>query len=328
MRLIKTIWDHSQAIKIERWLKSQRIQVELQPYPQPSPTCWRIWILEEEAVIKAKTWLEEIEKGTIDIDQLLADLPQAIDLEIEKPLLEASPPKSFVPYLTYSLAAFLVFLHLLIELILPPFQGKILKSQLLIDLPIKYQEFWPGFYSLTIKYFSLFSYPSIHESSLFSRFREGDFWRLWSPSFIHANWIHLLFNLSWLFPLSSPLEQKIGRWRLIGLIGLVGMCSNICQYLVGGYQFLGFSGIVTGMAGFIFARKRYYPWENYKLAPNTFTFIKFYLLLTLSLQIVSFILELLGLNSPEFGVANTAHLTGLLTGWLIGSSRWAAKLSS
>ena len=106
----------------------------------------------------------------------------------------------------------------------------------------------------------------------FEKIRQGEVWRLFTPCLLHFDFLHILFNMAWLWILGKQIEERI-HWKKLGLLILiVGIVSNTAQYLVSGPSFLGFSGIVVGMAGFIWMRQRNAPWEGYPLSRIVFCF--------------------------------------------------------
>lgn len=335
MRLAKTIWDSEKAQKTQFWLKSQGIQVQLQPHPQPNPTCWRLWVLEEDQLPVVKKWLEEIDNSSLDLDQQLATLPQAIAFEIDKPASITGPKDKKrlslfkQEWLIKTLAACLICIHALLTLFLTPHQSREAQLALLIDEPgvtASKSTVWTGFYSTALRKIQKKG-GSADYSPLFVKVKQGQVWRLFTPSLVHADWLHLAFNILWLLTLGPHIEKRVPRLRILIFIVTSAMISNICQYLMGGAQFLGFSGVITAMIGFCYARVCLYPWESYPIPSSTFSFIGFYLILTLCLQTISFIVEALGFAPFSFGIANTAHLSGLLVGWLIGRTSWMSLKS-
>jgi GlpG protein len=324
MRLARTIWQQSKAEKISKWLQLQGLEVELQPYPVESPTSWRIWILDEDQLEKAKEWIDLIEQDKLHIEDSL--LVQE-DEKTETPaFLTEQAPKAGLQtsrsWLTPLLIILMVTLHLSIHLLLPSVQATSLLRFLMIDQPesTSTQDLWPGLYRHLLSY--------IHGQVIdwnwqdfLCDVRQGELWRLLTPALLHGDWIHILFNMLWFNILGSVIETRISKAKYLLLIASSALLSNVAQYFIGGYAFLGFSGVVMALVGFTYARNRFFPWEMYPIPASTFSFIGFYLIFTLCLQTVSFILEAFSLASASIGIANTAHFTGLFVGWLLGKSR-------
>ncbi len=175
---------------------------------------------------------------------------------------------------------------------------------------------WKGIYTL------LLSKGAVSGLLFVPPFREiakGEVWRLVSPILLHGGWLHLIFNMLWLWTLGRQLEERLQWWQYTVLTLVLAALSNTAQYLVGGPFFLGYSGVLCGMVGFIWMRQRLAPWEGYPLPPMTVAFLAIFVLGLLALQVVSFFSALLG-SGPIFAgrFANTAHVSGALCGVALG----------
>jgi GlpG protein len=155
---------------------------------------------------------------------------------------------------------------------------------------------------------------------MFEKLSEGQFWRLISPSFMHYDLLHILFNMLWLFVLGKQLEVRLKAGKYLFLMALLAIFSNTCQYLMSGVDFLGFSGIICGFLTFIWMRQRVAPWEGYPLERTTFNFMMIFIGAMALIQLTSFYLELNHDLSISPGIANTAHLSGALFGAFL--ARW------
>jgi len=160
--------------------------------------------------------------------------------------------------------------------------------------------------------------PSPAEGPLFTKIRSGEIWRLFSPCVLHRDLLHILFNMLWLWMLGRPIEKRIGAWRTLILTLTSGISANVVQYLMSGPFFLGYSGIVMGLAGFIWMRQRIAPWEGYPLQRATMLFLGFFVLAMFLLQTASFVVQL-ATNLPfRLNIANSAHIVGALVGAVLG----------
>jgi GlpG protein len=117
--------------------------------------------------------------------------------------------------------------------------------------------------------------------------------------------------------LGKQIETHISKTRFLILIVIIGIFSNICQYLMNGPYFLGLSGVILGMAGFIWMRQKIAPWEGYTLPKTTLLFLLIFVLGMIGLQVISFVMEISGKNFV-FNIANTAHVAGALMGMGLG----------
>jgi GlpG protein len=163
------------------------------------------------------------------------------------------------------------------------------------------------------------------EGPLFSKIRQGQVWRLFSPAILHTQLLHILFNMLWLWMLGRAIEERIGAFRTLLFTLVVGALTNTLQYLTSGPFFLGYSGIVMGLAGFIWMREREAPWEGYPVHPSTFFFLALFVLGILGLQFVSTLLLLFTAIDFSPNIANMAHISGGLLGMLLGKFSYFAS---
>lgn len=154
--------------------------------------------------------------------------------------------------------------------------------------------------------------------TLFGKIRQGEVWRLISPVLLHGGWLHILFNMAWLFILGRQIEERLGKFRYLFLSLLIGVMGNVAQYLVSGPIFLGYSGIITGMVGFIWMRQKIAPWEGYPLQRPVIIFITVFVLAMLALEIVSMALQFFHITNMYANIANTAHVIGGVFGAFLG----------
>lgn len=187
----------------------------------------------------------------------------------------------------------------------------------------QYQEtpYWHGIYPMVIEHLQKPAQPWVFDAPMFEKIREGEWWRLFTPCLLHYDFFHLFFNMIWLIILGKQIENRMGKLRYISFILVTAIFSNTAQYLMSGFSFLGFSGVVSAMLAFIWVRQRRAAWEGYHLDRGSFAFVAFFILFLLSLQIVSFFLEVYAHATLPIGAANTAHLAGVLIGWILARMR-------
>jgi len=132
----------------------------------------------------------------------------------------------------------------------------------------------------------------------------GQVWRLVTPIFIHAGVLHLLFNMLWLKDLGTMIEARQGSIFLVLQVIVIGVISNMAQYLWSGPNFVGMSGVVYGLLGYIWIRGRFDPACGLSLNQGVVTMMIFW-----------FFLCLTGLVG---NVANATHAAGLASGMAWG----------
>ncbi|MGH7128177.1 MAG: rhomboid family intramembrane serine protease [Planctomycetaceae bacterium] len=161
---------------------------------------------------------------------------------------------------------------------------------------------------------------------------QGEVWRLVTPIFIHMTWLHLLFNMLWLYRLGMAIEFRQGSLRFLLIVLIVAVASNVLQCLLSqwlrdaltsgtiapgslpawvltrifglsGPAFGGMSGVVYGLFGYIWMKSRYDPASTYFMDTTTVVLMMVFLFLCMT-----------GLVGP---IANTAHAVGLVTGMVL-----------
>lgn len=167
-------------------------------------------------------------------------------------------------------------------------------------------------------YRGLLSLGQGNQGPLFEKIRQGQVWRLFTPCLLHFDFLHILFNMAWLWILGKQIEERL-RWKKMGLLILaIGIVSNTAQYLMSGPSFLGFSGVIIGMAGFIWMRQFLAPWEGYHLSRVILLFLLLFVLAMVALGILAMTLKAFSLLEITPVIANTAHVVGGLCGIALG----------
>lgn len=137
------------------------------------------------------------------------------------------------------------------------------------------------------------------------------YWRLITPVFLHFGWLHITFNTLWLWELGSRVERVTGSLNTLGLLLVIALISNVCQYQFGGPGlFGGMSGVVYGLLGFSWVAPLVQPRWVIQPAKPIMLFMVGWLFLCLF-----GVVEILGFGA----IANAAHLGGLLSGAALGA---------
>jgi GlpG protein len=136
--------------------------------------------------------------------------------------------------------------------------------------------------------------------------REGEVWRLITPIFLHGDWMHIVFNMMWLVQLGRFIESRFGAAKLLALILVIGVGSNLAQYLWKSPYFGGMSGVNYGLFGFLWMKGKFGRDQNWEMPQQT-----------VQLMLMWMVLCYTGMLGP---VANAAHTVGLLIGALLGIS--------
>lgn len=137
----------------------------------------------------------------------------------------------------------------------------------------------------------------------------GQVWRLLSPAFLHFGWMHLLFNMLWLWFFGSQVERRQGRGRFIVLLLATGIGGNLAQYGAGTVLFGGMSGVDFGLMGYVWLMSRRRPKSGF-FVPQMLVVLMFGWMVFAMTSVAG----LFGLGN----VANEAHLGGLVVGLVLG----------
>ena len=147
--------------------------------------------------------------------------------------------------------------------------------------------------------------PDNADGTFLPEVRGGDYWRVITPVFIHFGPLHLLFNMLWLFQLGCMIEANLGRLRLALLVAVTGCVPMLAQYLTSGPGYVGgMSGVVYGLAGYVWMRGKYDRASGVGLDAQSLQWLLIWLVICYS----GFVGR----------VANTAHLAGLVIGVVWG----------
>ena len=152
--------------------------------------------------------------------------------------------------------------------------------------------------------------PSLTNELFFADPNEAEYLRIISPIFLHFGLLHLVFNCLWLGLLGSKIEIQEGSIHLLLIVLISGAASNLSQYYWSGtVYFGGMSGVIYALLGYLWIKHKIAP-DNYSPLPNGLMgFMVGWLVLCMT-----GVLEV----ALGIGVANAAHLSGLVVGLLIG----------
>ncbi|WP_147545780.1 rhomboid family intramembrane serine protease [Rubeoparvulum massiliense] len=130
---------------------------------------------------------------------------------------------------------------------------------------------------------------------------EGEWWRLFTPMFLHIGIYHLMFNSMALYVLGSLVERMYGSQRFVLIYLIAGIGGNVASFIFSSAISAGASGAVFGLLGALL----YFGLRNRQAFMNT---IGFDVLVMVGLNLsIGFIVP---------GIDNFAHLGGLIVGFL------------
>lgn len=136
----------------------------------------------------------------------------------------------------------------------------------------------------------------------------GHYWRLFTPVFLHFGLLHITFNMLWMWELGKRIELQGGSIHLLSVVLVIGIASNLYQAADTPYSvFGGMSGVIYGLLGYCAAFNVIAPSRPLQLP------VAIYVLMLASLAI-----GYMGVLDFLARMANTAHLSGLILGLIMG----------
>ncbi|HVU08586.1 MAG TPA: rhomboid family intramembrane serine protease [Verrucomicrobiae bacterium] len=144
--------------------------------------------------------------------------------------------------------------------------------------------------------------------------KHGYVWQLLTFQFMHAGWMHIIFNSLAIYFFGRPVEMALGSGRFLTLYLASGVIGGLVQMLFA-FLFPSFDGAVVGAsagASGLIAAFAVMNWEQ------RFTLLIYFFPVNMrgkTLLWVSIALAVVGILTPNSGIANAAHLGGILTGF-------------
>lgn len=129
--------------------------------------------------------------------------------------------------------------------------------------------------------------------------RAGEYYRLITGVFMHANVFHLLMNMYALYIIGSQIESFMGRWKYLVIYLYSGLMGSLLSITLSGYASVGASGAIFGLMGSLL-----YFGYHYRV----------YLGNVLKSQIIPLIVLNLMIGFIVSGIDNFAHIGGLIGG--------------
>jgi rhomboid protease GluP len=133
--------------------------------------------------------------------------------------------------------------------------------------------------------------------------RDGEYYRLLSSNFLHADLVHLAVNMISLYQVGPLAYQIFGPAMFLGVYLISGISGSLTSFLFNPGPSVGASGAIFGVVGAIFA----------------FALIKNQPAIYSQLFLVIIINLIIGFASPGARIDNWGHIGGLVAGFAIGA---------
>lgn len=132
----------------------------------------------------------------------------------------------------------------------------------------------------------------------------GEWWRIITSMFLHAGFMHVLFNMFSLFLFGPELEKIAGKVRFLTIYFLAGIFGGAATFVTQApeYASVGASGAIYGIFG-AFGALIYYTRHLFPQLKQ----------IMLPLIVISLIMTFV---TPNINIS--AHLGGLVTGFILG----------
>lgn len=140
----------------------------------------------------------------------------------------------------------------------------------------------------------------------------GQYYRLFTCMFLHANLLHLLFNMYALYVIGSQIENFFGKGKYLFTYIFSGVIAGLMSMLFTKSWSVGASGAIFGLLGALL-----YFGYHYRM----------YLGTVIKSQILPIIFINLIIGSSNAGIDNAAHIGGLIGG-VIGAMMCGVKEKS
>jgi GlpG protein len=253
MRHIGTIADNKQAERFVHFLASQHIEAALRA---DQGTEYEVWVLEEDRVAAARQHLAAFlarpddKRFTVAKTHQLRRTPSEhsrvinVRTDIWRGWHRLTAPVSIFCIVVSVAATLLAYMPAL--------------------APLTYKLYFSEFFGR--------SFPEI---------RAGQVWRLITPIFLHAGVLHLVFNMLWLYQLGGQIEAHESSGYFAVMVLVLAIFCNTGQYVVSGPLFVGMSGVVYGLLGYIWMMTRFQMATLYVLSQQTVMFMLIWLVLCL-----------------------------------------------
>jgi GlpG protein len=293
MRQIGNLPDETQARRFSDHLIASRIRHEI----EPEGNAWAVWIKDEEQVQEAKAQLERF-RANPDASEFRAARSKAAETR-------AAEARDLADYHRRIRTRSSLF---------PKFGGHGVGPLTfgLILLCVAFAAYSKLGYDTDVVRRFVLADPENANGMFLPEVREGQYWRLVSPAFIHFGPLHLLFNLMWLYQLGCMIEARRGLLTLALLVVGTAFGPFLGEYLWRGPAFVGgMSGVVYGLAGYVWMRGKHDVASGVYLDRTSIQWLLIWL-------VVCF-------TGAVGHIANVAHFAGLIIGVVWGRvSAWLA----
>lgn len=316
MRSLTTIEGQARAEAFVAYLLTQNISTHVEPTDE-SRTRWEVWIRDEDRIDQARSELAHFLSNPEDMryQQAVRDARTILkeqreeaqarqkNIRTTRDIQRSSMFGGSLPPLTLTLIIVCSVFSVISSFSRPRGNNR-------LGISIVKQ----------LKFVDMAKYERTKDPAI--SLKEYQWWRVFTPMFLHGDPFHLIMNMLALASLGRLVERLEGSMRYFWLILAFAIGSHLPQGLLpenllgirglsGSPNFVGISGVVLGLFGYI-ATKTYLRRDlGFALSTQSYVMVGLILFLGFAGDIAG--------NVGGLNMANFAHIGGLLTGMAIGS---------
>ncbi|AYM03405.1 rhomboid family intramembrane serine protease [Levilactobacillus yiduensis] len=133
--------------------------------------------------------------------------------------------------------------------------------------------------------------------------QQGEWWRLFTPMFLHIGFTHILMNMVTLYFVGMQIEAAFGHTRFLAMFLVAGVGGNIASFCFSDSLSAGASTAIFGLFGaFLMLGESF--WQNPVIRQLARTFL-------------AFVVMNIAFDLFTPGIDLAGHLGGLATGFLV-----------
>jgi GlpG protein len=300
MRYLAQIEGKQQAETFVAYLLTQSVSTHIEGNAD-NDQLWDIWIRDEDALEQARAELAHF-RSQPDDPKYAAAIPSARQIIRDKQAAQREAAKRVrpvnyrgtlatrgggrIPPLTLTLLIICIAVSILTNFASPPANSK-LGITMLDQLSFVKQR----------------DYDNTRDPAY--NLKRGEVWRAVTPAFLHGSPLHLAMNMFALVILGRLAEQLVGTPRYALMVLLLAALPMLLACLMppaldGSPQTVGISGVIYGLASFLWLVARQRPDLGFQIPNGFITFMV--------------IMILLGFAGVLTGISSWAHLGGFVVG--------------
>jgi len=136
---------------------------------------------------------------------------------------------------------------------------------------------------------------------------DGEWWRLATAIFLHANWLHLAMNAAGLWMFGMAVERRLGSYAMLALFVVAGIAGNAFSVWLGEYD------VSLGASGGLFGLLAAFMVQLYRLNVPLYAHARSRMLWLLAAMVAADF----AIGGFEKVIDNLAHIGGFVAGLVL-----------